>query len=673
MNRAQVHSAAGGAPPAAHHDTNAGGIPSRISRRRPQLTCVACRRRKLKCDRSQPCVNCVRRDEGDSCAYLSFNPKQNNSKDSERTRTKLDRLEKLVLGLIDTVKQNDSNVSGGISDGRVNENGQSSKSNIMTSSLWEDVLQDVTEIRDYFNENDSYIQEQITNIEYNRPDFTDTKLVFGGHENVALPTLLALLPPRSEADRLVANFFRYSFVLRPTIHPRKFEREYERFWLHPLATPIAWMGLLFSMLRISSWLLLPSITTSSPSPNQDSSAVTNFRTGTIECLSSIDFSKPGPYILEALLLHIEAEFMSSPDSRVDTWILTSTAVRSALCSGLHREPSLYKDISPFDAEMRRRLWLGIEQCDIMMSFQVGLPAMIPRQQVTTRPPQNLRDDDFDEDDCMLPPSRSMNEVTDIAFFLAKQPLLEAFAKIALYSQDTRARDEELAVLQAELDHARDNLPMQYRLRPLSKCLTESSLIILRRYAIDQIYQTGVCVLHRRHLTRAQSDSKWSSSRRACIDAALTLLSFQFIKYEETRPGGRFTNEKFLMNSLDQNSFLLAAMLICLDLRSRNSLCRESSDIVLWRRNRGKEMSEALQTSAKIWNCLRDTSSQAFKASEASAVILRNLANIDNDTDITATEPELEIQDTMPSAEVFSIANDVNWIDFDHFFYDQFRS
>jgi hypothetical protein len=39
-------------------------------RRRPPLSCTECRRRKLKCDRSLPCGQCVRSKTADSCVFV---------------------------------------------------------------------------------------------------------------------------------------------------------------------------------------------------------------------------------------------------------------------------------------------------------------------------------------------------------------------------------------------------------------------------------------------------------------------------------------------------------------------------------------------------------------------------------------------------------------------------
>jgi len=43
-------------------------------RRRPPLSCTECRRRKLKCDRSLPCGQCIRSKTADSCVFVGSQP-----------------------------------------------------------------------------------------------------------------------------------------------------------------------------------------------------------------------------------------------------------------------------------------------------------------------------------------------------------------------------------------------------------------------------------------------------------------------------------------------------------------------------------------------------------------------------------------------------------------------
>lgn len=58
------------------HPQDDGDDSSRIvqRRRRPPLSCTECRRRKLKCDRSLPCGQCIRSKTADSCVFVGPQP-----------------------------------------------------------------------------------------------------------------------------------------------------------------------------------------------------------------------------------------------------------------------------------------------------------------------------------------------------------------------------------------------------------------------------------------------------------------------------------------------------------------------------------------------------------------------------------------------------------------------
>jgi len=62
-----------------HDDIHAyeeSGNPAKMvqRRRRPPLSCTECRRRKLKCDRSLPCGQCVRSKTAESCVFVGPQP-----------------------------------------------------------------------------------------------------------------------------------------------------------------------------------------------------------------------------------------------------------------------------------------------------------------------------------------------------------------------------------------------------------------------------------------------------------------------------------------------------------------------------------------------------------------------------------------------------------------------
>lgn len=67
-------------------DADHGGGPSQEKqkrpRRRPQLSCVLCKRRKVKCNRELPCDQCYKLSKGRGCTYTDIFPSPDNSDES---------------------------------------------------------------------------------------------------------------------------------------------------------------------------------------------------------------------------------------------------------------------------------------------------------------------------------------------------------------------------------------------------------------------------------------------------------------------------------------------------------------------------------------------------------------------------------------------------------------
>lgn len=57
---------------------------------------------RLKCDRARPCDNCVKRREADTCVYpINGSATRDQTRESKKTKKRLERLESLVMELLD--------------------------------------------------------------------------------------------------------------------------------------------------------------------------------------------------------------------------------------------------------------------------------------------------------------------------------------------------------------------------------------------------------------------------------------------------------------------------------------------------------------------------------------------------------------------------------------------
>lgn len=92
------------------------------------------------------------------------------------------------------------------------------------------------------------------------------------------------------------------------------------------------------------------------------------------------------------------------DSRY-VWTLTGLAIRLAQSLGIHRDGERF-GLSPFETEMRRRLWWQICAIDVRASEDHGSDFFIVEQSFDTKLPLNINDEDISPDMTQTPVERT---------------------------------------------------------------------------------------------------------------------------------------------------------------------------------------------------------------------------------------------------------------------------
>lgn len=401
--------------------------------------------------------------------------------------------------------------------------------------------------------------------------------------------------------------------------------QYNQHWGDPTKTGPTWLGQLFAVLGLAMQSYHRRHDEPPEFQGRSLNLANKYRALTAQCLLLADFTKPVNHTIETLTLHLNSEFIKSRDCEEAIWVLIGIIVRLAMRMGYHRDPKYFPKITPFQGEIRRRVWTFVRQCDILFSFQIGLPSMIRHGDCDTEIPRNLYDDEFDEETKVLPPSRPMNESTPTSYIIAKGRLAFAFGKIveSLHSVSSCPYDEVI-----KLDnHLRDTnaaIPAHLQLRSLEESMTDPVELVIQRFGLSILYNKSQCVLHRKFLGHARENPRYSHSRRSCMDSALKLLHHQRVLHYESKPGRRLHSAKWFVNSLTSHDFLLAAMILCLDgwLGTEAEVAgRTSGDLYRFGFERGSDMIQALESSQRIWAELRDQSIEAYKASEILKLML----------------------------------------------------
>ncbi|CAG8110689.1 unnamed protein product [Penicillium olsonii] len=659
--------------PPSTNSSSAGHSPDyRVVRKRNRvpLSCGPCRHRKLKCNRSNPCENCVKRGDAPSCNYAQASsrkknpPQQSASNSPDDMQNRIDRLEGLVLSLMTNGSQSAgpaaamAALSGESSAGSTRlsheldidedemEGAEESDTDQVTKSFgimkvdnnksyyisdahWASVLHDISEVKNFFSTHKKQLDEQMEKVKAAQPatDTSGSTLLFGVMKPMSRAEIMTGLPNKYTTDLLVARYFNSYDPVTHILHGPTFQAQYNKHWEDPAQTELVWIAMLFGLMRLAMLSYHQEGDEPPEFRGKSLDMAGAFRNSVAECLTLADYTKPHPFLIEALVFHLHGDLSQNRDADVSVWVMTGVIVRLAMRSGYHRDSKMFPNITPFQGEMRRRVWTLVRHADLLFSFQVGLPSMIRCSDSDTELPRNLYDDDFDEDCKELPPSRQLSEPTPIAYLITKARLTYAFGRVVEQSSAvSTAPYEKVMEIDAELRQARDMIPDHLKIRPMDECQVDTTSLIMSRFSVMAVYEKAQCVLHRPYLVRARENPRFTFSRRTCIDSAMELLRVQALLHAETR-SGRLRTLKSKVTALSSTDYLLAATVVCLDLshslQMQNS-GRPSGDVYTWGRERREEMMAAIQLTKEIWDETRDVSMDAWKASSVLGVMLSKL-------------------------------------------------
>ncbi|KAI0123675.1 putative Zn(II)2Cys6 transcription factor [Xylariales sp. AK1849] len=624
--------------------------PPNRRRDKVQVSCDPCKHRKLRCDRQHPCGACSRRGLTNSCNYAttsSATPDAQRSvapRQSTSLHGRISELENLVVTLMEgqslpsppapksprpsslsftdvfpkirRPKKSQDEAASPADPGTLNL--RESGTSYVQSTHWEAIL---TKIRG--------LKEDLV---------TDSKappgshLFYGPNRHATRDEILAAVPPRPVVDRLMALHFD-SYIITPyLIHGKKFLREYETFWKDPSATSIAWIGLMFSMLYIAAQLQTFTIDfTDGRAESLKAEYLTMkdaFREKAVQCLILARYTTGGPYILETLITVLTGEFILLKDGATDGWLLISMILHLAMRMGYHRDPDHFPGISPFEGEMRRRIWTTILQLDLGLSLEMGLPRSATDTHMDTKQPRNLRDCDFEEDTTEMPPPRPETEWTPVLPLIARGRLISALGLICDVNTNINppSYDEVIKVDALLQDVHNRAIPPVLRWETMPHPITDSPILVIQRVSVETTYYKSRILLYRRALISypvRQSQERDRESVRICLDSALKILSFQQMLHEESQPFGRLSQLRWKVIHIFNQDVLLATSVLCLYLQDVDKFeLPETSGQTTWS-PRTEEIRQLLTISHKIWLQMSTASAKAGKVAKALSIVLGN--------------------------------------------------
>lgn len=285
----------------------------------------------------------------------------------------------------------------------------------------------------------------------------------------------------------------------------------------------------------------------------------------MQCLVLGNYSSGPLYTLETFILYLDIKYLHYEANRVETWFVLGLIVRLALRMGYHRDPSHFPQISPYEAEMRRRTWAYIALYDILMSGHVGLPRMIHEEQADTAEPRNLFDEDFDCNSTALPPAIPDTIITPAIFLVSKKRVASIYGMICDLTTSTNPTPpyDKIQRLQKLLDEAYAGIPATLRWEKTSISPPDTPHLVLRRIFLATLLHTAKCILHKKHMLLGRTDHRYAASQSICLDAAIEILCTQKFLHHELQLGGSLYGFIWKIPSLLNSGFYLATTVLCL--------------------------------------------------------------------------------------------------------------
>ncbi|KAI1036289.1 hypothetical protein LB503_003019 [Fusarium chuoi] len=550
---------------------------ARQKRSRVLLSCAPCRNSKLKCNREQPCGQCSKKGRASQCTYA---PKPERKRPAKGVSARLKRLEGMVREMMDSEgaaagTQASTGAGAGLANGTAT--GPDVQGHVVHSKKGATyvgathcmaMLEDIEDLKDYFEQPEEAGEDQILDDEI---DPTEVMLnTRAGPRN--REELLSRLPERKVADRLLSRYFASMSPSQHIVHRPVFTRQYSKFWQGPNEASLHWIAQLFMMLSLgvffNNFINSSELEGDSPLPAQD--RIRHYKACAGWALVWGKYTQPSSATLPAFLLYVESSFLFNRAAQMNCYVLSGVCIRLMLKMGLHRDPSKLANISPYEGEMRRRMWNMAIQVELLVSFHMGLPSMLQGIETDTAVPRNLDDHDFDEDSTELPLSRPPTDWTSMTYPIHKTQILRVFGQIARQAHAlTPPSYAEVAKLDNLLHETWKSVPSFMMVRPLDECVGDPPVLLIQRFGLTALYNKCRIVLHRRYLAEAIPQREHDYSRRQCLEGALSLLNYQHIIWEACKPSHVLSQHGWFVSSLAVHDFLMAAMVLYLVIKNEN--------------------------------------------------------------------------------------------------------
>lgn len=514
--------------------------PAQTPRVLPGRSCIACRRRKIRCNRQQPCTYCTKLRI--QCVYpdpvRTGNKQAGNDASSTLTRIEsvLGRLESRV-----TTSEKPATPTAHPSNCQNIDAQEASEAphvgreklvlnkgdpRFVAGGFWADFEQGQEDVS--HNDRSTTATNSVPVARSSEAGRYERFLV--AYHSKAVD-LVHLHPVEGRMFTLWQLFLENVDPLVKLLHVPTTQRQILRASQDLPNAPPAFECLMFSIYYAAIASVLCSASCQALLQEDRQTLVDRYQFGVEQALAKANLmSNPNVTTLQAFTLYLICARQSM--NKIYIWSMTGLLIRLARKIGLHRDPQAL-GLTPFHSEMRRRLWWQIMVLDIQTAEDNDMDASICDHSFDTRYPANVNDVDLDIN--MTGNAKDSQQRTEMLFTLARLDVSYGARRLVFSSKfstdngypslSPNEKVDTVDALQQEIErkHLRDcdmKIPICFLTATASRMvLTKIKLTMchpainnhshLTQETLQALIQSSIEILQRAHALRTNDKySRW---------------------------------------------------------------------------------------------------------------------------------------------------------------------
>ncbi|TGJ80937.1 hypothetical protein E0Z10_g7835 [Xylaria hypoxylon] len=336
-----------------------------------------------------------------------------------------------------------------------------------------------------------------------------------------MPGLRESIPAKGICDQAIDGYLRTFESMFRILHVPSFMREYDGYWTQAEPAQTEFLMKLTMVLTIGAIFLT------------DRSMANDIKKTARNWVYAVQWWLIGPTERDAmsidgvqvfclLLLARQTSALGGTAS-----IITEALSKLSFTIGLHIDPRFHTTATPFESELRRRLWLTVLELTTINSLNSTLPLLLSAGDYQVPPPSNIADSKLGKTNDSVTPQeqRTKHEELDcsLQIMLAKSLRLRMQIVRELNDASRESSYEKVIALSNSLQtHCRELAAYfqpdktEGQNAPMTRGFHEKFL--------DTYFRRLILFLHRPFAHQARHDARYLPSRKICLDSSLIMAS-----------------------------------------------------------------------------------------------------------------------------------------------------